>query len=44
MTQLSVIYAFCSDCDIQRFVSLLLDADGAVLGPADIGPPAGECV
>lgn len=36
-----VIYAFCSDCDIQRFVSLLLDADGAVLGPPDCGSPAG---
>lgn len=36
-----VIYAFCSDCDIQRFVSLLLDADGAGLGSPDCGSPAG---
>ncbi|XP_052845869.1 uncharacterized protein LOC128258333 isoform X1 [Drosophila gunungcola] len=38
--QLRVIYALRSDCDIQRFVTLLLDADGAVVGSADIGSPA----
>lgn len=42
-TQLRVIYASCSDCDIQHFVALLLHTDGAIVGSAHIGPPAGEC-